>query len=158
MNKKENLSKIIANNKKAYHDYEILEKYEAGISLKGNEVKSIRVGKVSLKESYVKIKNNQVSIINMYIAHLDTTNKAYAPNERRDRRLLLHKKEIKKLADKIKQGGLTLVALKLYFNKKNIAKLQIALARGLKKYDKREVLKKKETDKKLKQAIKNYMG
>jgi SsrA-binding protein len=147
---------IVVNNKKAYHDYEILEKYEAGLSLKGNEVKSIRNGKVSLKESYVRIKNNQAFIINMHIAHLDTTNRAYAPDEKRDKRLLLHKKEIRKLEEKIKQGGLSVVPLKLYFNNRNLAKLEIALARGLKKYDKREAIKKREVDRKIKQAIKEY--
>jgi len=92
----------------------------------------------------------------MHIAHLDTTNRAYAPDEKRDKRLLLHKKEIRKLEEKIKQGGLSVVPLKLYFNNRNLAKLEIALARGLKKYDKREAIKKREVDRKIKQAIKEY--
>lgn len=148
--------KLIVNNKKAFHDYEILERFEAGLELVGSEVKSLRLGKAALKESFVRIVKGEAWVFGMHIGHLPTVDKHYAPEEKRARRLLLHKKEIKKLEEKVKLEGFSIIPLKLYFNKKNIAKLEIGLARGLKKYDKREVLKKKDADRKMKQAIKEY--
>lgn len=148
--------KLIVNNKKAFHDYEILERFEAGLELVGSEVKSLRLGKAALKESFVRIVKGEAWVFGMHIGHLPTTDKTYAPEEKRSRRLLLHKKEIKKLEEKVKLEGLSIIPLKLYFNKKNIAKLEIGLAKGLKKYDKREVLKKKDADRKMKQAVKEY--
>jgi len=148
--------KLIVNNKKAFHDYEILERYEAGLELVGSEVKSLRLGKAALKESFVRIIKGEAWVFGMHIGHLPTVDKNYAPEEKRSRRLLLHKKEIEKLETRVKLEGLAIIPLKLYFNKKNIAKLEIGLARGLKKYDKREVMKKKDADRKMKQAIKDY--
>ena len=142
--------KLIANNKKAFHDYEILKKIEAGIELQGSEVKSLRSGKVSLKESFIKIIKGEVWLFNMHIGLLSTVNKNFALDEKRVRRLLLHKKEIRKFEEEVKLKSLAIVPLKIYFNSKNRVKLQIALSKGLKKYDKREVLKKKDTERRIK--------
>ena len=143
--------KDIAVNKKAYHDYFIEEKYEAGISLLGSEIKSIRAGKVSLKEAYVSFKDNQAYIKDMHIAeYKDASYNNH--DETRDRRLLLHKREIVKLASKCKIQGYTCVALKMYFNN-GLVKLEIGLAKGKSLYDKRETDKKKTMDLQAKQAL-----
>lgn len=144
---------ILASNKKAYHDYFILEKYEAGIELKGSEVKSLKAGKVSIKESYVKIIHNEVVIINMNVSKYDYT-KIFEVDERRTRKLLLHRKEIKKLIGKIMQEGFTLVPLTVYL-KSGLVKLEIALAKGKKLYDKREELAKKDQKRDIDRALKN---
>ena len=151
------MGRVIARNKKAFHDYEILEKYEAGISLKGSEVKAIRLGRVNLKESFVKIIKGEAYLLNAHISHLDTTNPHYRPDERRDRKLLLHRKEIDKLLGKVSREGLTLVPLSIYLNDKNIIKVQIALAKGKNVHDKRETLKRKEADRAARAAIKKYI-
>ena len=130
------------NNKKAYFDYQILEEIEAGIVLTGTEIKSIRNGQANLKDSYAIIRNNEVMVLNMHISKYDDGN-IFNHEETRTRKLLLHKKEILKLNDKIKLQGLTLVPLKLYF-KKNKAKLLIGLAKGKKLYDKRESIKERD--------------
>lgn len=148
--------KLIVNNKKAFHDYEILERYEAGLELVGSEVKSLRLGKAALKDSFVRIIKEEAWVFGMHIGLISTIDKTYAPEEKRSRRLLMHKKEIKKLEERVKLEGLSIIPLKLYFNKKNIAKLEIGLARGLKKHDKREVMKKKDADRSMKQAVKEY--
>ncbi len=123
-------------NKKAYHDYEILDRYEAGISLLGTEIKSLRKGKVQLKESYVSFKSGEAFVKGMNIAQYDQGNR-FNHEETRDRKLLLHKTEINKLASKVKLQGLTVIPLKVYL-KDGKAKLEIALARGKTLYDKRE--------------------
>ena len=151
------MSKTIAQNKKAWHDYEILEKFEAGISLKGSEVKSIRLGKINLKDSYVRILKGEAYLIGAHISYPQSENPLFRPEEKRDRKLLLHKKEIDKLAGKVSQDGLTIVALRVYFNSKNLAKVQIALARGKNIHDKRETLKKREADKEARAAMKKYI-
>ena len=133
---------IEVKNKKAYYDYFISEELEAGISLSGTEIKSIRKGSVDLKDSFVNIKNNEAYIINMYIAKYEEGN-IFNHDERRTRKLLLHKKEILKLKEKIKLDGFTLVPLKLYF-KKNKVKILIGVAKGKKQYDKRETIKEKD--------------
>ncbi len=137
---------IIAKNKKANFDYFILDKYECGISLAGNEVKSIRAGKVSIKESYVKLMKNEIVILNMHIKAYEFGNINNKLDETRTRKLLLHRKEINKIAEKIKEKGLTLVPLLVYTSGKYI-KLEIALAKGKKNYDKRETLKQKDIKK-----------
>lgn len=139
------------NNRKANYDYEILETIEAGIVLTGTEIKSIRNGSANLKDSYAIVKNNEMYILNMHISHYEEGN-IFNHEETRTRKLLLHKKEILKLNDKIKLQGLTLVPLKLYF-KKNKAKLLIGLARGKKTYDKRESIKERDIKRNLE---KNY--
>lgn len=148
--------KVIAKNKKAFFDYEILEKYEAGIVLSGSEVKAIRAGRVNLKDSFIKIIKGEAFLFHAHISHLQTTHAFFKPNERRERKLLLHRKEIDRLLGKISQEGLTLVPLVLYFNKRNKVKIEIALAKGKNLHDKRETLKRKILDREAQIALKNY--
>ena len=129
-------------NKKARFDYFIDEEIEAGIALVGTEIKSVRKGSVDLKDSFIHIKNGEVFLINTYIAHYEEANQ-FNHDERRSRKLLLHKKEIKKLQDKVKIEGFTLIPLKMYF-KKNHVKILIGVARGKKLYDKRETIKERD--------------
>ncbi len=155
--KKVTNDRTVARNKKAFHDYEILERFEAGLVLEGSEVKALRAGRVNLKDSFVKIIKNEAYLLNAHISYFETTHSHYRPDERRARKLLLHKKEIDKLVGKTSKEGLTIVPLSIYFNKKNFAKVQIALAKGKKLHDKRETLKKKQADKDAKMAMKKYM-
>ncbi|MEO1941388.1 MAG: SsrA-binding protein SmpB [Campylobacterales bacterium] len=148
--------KVIATNKKAYHDYEIFDKYEAGIELKGSEVKALREGRVNLKDSYVKIKDGEAWWMQGHISNLNTTYQAFRHDEKRPRRLLLHKREIAKLAGYSSEKGYTLVPTKIYFNDRNIAKLEIAVAKGRKLHDKRRVLKERELEKEAKRAMKRF--
>ena len=129
-------------NKKAYFDYTILEEIEAGISLVGTEIKSVRKGSVDLKDSFITIKNNEAFLLNMYIAKYEEGN-IFNHDERRTRKLLLHKKEIKKLKEKVSTEGLTLIPLKLYF-KKNYVKVLIGICKGKKLYDKRASIKERD--------------
>ena len=134
--------KMIANNKKAYHDYFILEKYEAGIVLAGTEVKSLRMGKCSIKESFIRIENGEVYIYGMHISPYEKGN-IFNKDPLRVRKLLLHKNEINKLLGKMKEKGMTLVPLKVYF-KGSLVKVEIGLAKGKKLYDKRADIAKKD--------------
>lgn len=134
--------KLIANNKKAYHDYFILDTYEAGISLAGTEVKSLRMGKCSIKESYVKIENGEVIIYGMHISPYEKGN-IFNKDPLRARKLLLHKYEINKLLGKTKEKGIALIPLKVYF-KGSLVKVEIGLAQGKKLYDKRQDIAKKD--------------
>lgn len=144
--------KDIATNKKAYHDYFIEEKYEAGISLLGSEIKSIRAGKVSLKEAYVSFSNGEAFIKDMHIAeYKDASYNNH--DETRERRLLLHKREINKLYSKCKVAGYTCVPLRMYFVSGKV-KIEIALCKGKTLYDKRESSKKKTMEFQAKQALK----
>lgn len=145
--------KIIATNKKAYHDYFIDEVYEAGIVLKGTEVKSLRDGKVNIKESFCRIKDGEVFINNMNISPYEFGNRENPDDPTRMRKLLLHREEIGKLIKKVDERGFSLVPTKIYF-KDNRAKLEIGLARGKKLHDKRETLKSKEADREMAKAIK----
>lgn len=129
-------------NRKARYEYEILDTYEAGIELKGTEIKSIRNGQANLKDSYAIIKNNEVLILGMHISHYKEGN-IFNHDETRTRKLLLHKKEILKLKARLEQEGLTLIPLSLYF-KKSKAKLALALAKGKKTYDKKEAIKERD--------------
>lgn len=148
--------KIIATNKKATFDFFILEKMEAGIELKGSEVKSIRAGRVNLKDSFIKIIQGEAFLFQAHISTLGTTNPYYKPDEKRPRKLLLHRKEIDKLFGKSQISGMSIVALKLYFNTKNKAKLEIALAKGKNLHDKRESLKEKIQNREIAQALKEH--
>ena len=134
--------KLIANNKKAYHDYFIDETYEAGISLAGTEVKSLRMGKCSIKESYIQIKDSEVWIYGMHISPYEKGN-IFNRDPLRERKLLLHKQEIRKLEGKAAQKGYTIVPLKVYF-KGSLIKIEIGLARGKKLYDKRHDIAQKD--------------
>ena len=139
---KGNGRKLIANNKKAYHDYFIEEKIEAGIELCGTEVKSLRMGKCSVKEAFVRIENGEVFVYQMHIAPYEMGN-IMNKDPLRTRKLLLHKAEIRKLIGKIKEKGYTLIPMEVYF-KGSLIKVEIALAKGKKLYDKREDIKKKD--------------
>ena len=141
MAKKEGV-KLIANNKKAYHDYFIEETYETGIALAGTEVKSLRMGKCSIKEAYVKIENGQVYVYGMHISPYEKGN-IFNKDPLRVRKLLMHKSEINRLSSKLKEKGLTLVPLSVYF-KNSLVKVEIGLARGKKLYDKRQDIAKKD--------------
>ena len=148
--------KVIARNKKAYHDYEILTKYEAGIVLKGSEVKALRATRVNIKESFVKIIKGEAFLLNAHFSLLNTTNSHFKPDERAARKLLLHSSEIDKLIGKTTRDGLTIVTLSIYFNHKNMAKVEIALAKGKQNHDKREALKQKQAARDTARALKDY--
>lgn len=134
--------KLIANNKKAYHDYFILEKFEAGIALAGTEVKSLRMGKCSLKESFIRIDKGEVYVYGMHISPYEKGN-IFNKDPLRVRKLLVHREEINKMMGKIAQKGYTIVPLQIYF-KGGLVKMEIALAQGKKLYDKREDIAKKD--------------
>ena len=138
-------------NKKAYFDYFIISEFECGIVLTGTEIKSIRKGSANLKDTYARIKNNEVYLINMYIAPYDEGNRYNVP-ERRERKLLLHKNEILKLKNLVNKEGNSLIPLKLYF-KGNNAKILLGLCKGKKLYDKRETIKERD----LKRESKNIV-
>lgn len=142
-------------NKKAFYDYEILEKYEAGIELKGTEVKSLRRGKANLRDSFVRIENGEAYLFNAYIApYIHGSLFNHEPT--RSRKLLLHKSEIKRLFGKAQEKGLTIVPLKVYFNKRGKVKVKIALGRGKKMYDKRETIKRRELEREAQKAMKYH--
>lgn len=147
--------KIIATNKEAGYKYEIKQKIECGIALKGTEIKSLREAKCNLKDSFALIKNNEVILKNMYIAPY-THGSINNVNETRDRKLLLHKSEILKLLLEIKQNGYTLVPIKVYF-KGEYAKIELALCKGKKIYDKRESIKEKEVKRRIAKITKQRL-
>lgn len=134
--------KLVANNKKAYHDYFIEEKYECGLALHGTEVKSMRMGKCSIKEAFVRIENGEVYVYGMHVSPYEKGN-IFNKDPLRAKKLLLHKQEINRLIGKIKEKGYTLVPLQVYFNHGR-AKIEIGLAKGKKLYDKREDIAKKD--------------
>lgn len=144
--------KLVAQNKKAYFEYFLEELFEAGISLSGTEVKSLRQGKCSLKESFVRIENAEAFLYNMHISPYEQGN-IFNKDPLRTRKLLLHKSEIKRLLGKVKTAGYTIVPVKIYF-KGNYAKVQIALAKGKKLYDKRDDLAKKDQRREAEKAFK----
>lgn len=139
---KQEAMKLVANNKKAYHDYFIDEKYEAGLVLHGTEVKSLRLGKCSVKEAFVRIENSEVWIYGMHISPYEKGN-IFNRDPLRPKKLLMHKDEIRKLTGKISEKGFTIVPLQVYF-KDGRAKIEISLARGKKLYDKRQDIAKKD--------------
>lgn len=147
---------ILAKNKKAFFDYFIEEKFEAGIVLKGSEVKALRDNRVNLKDSFIKIIKQEAFIFGMHIGRLETTHHFYAHEERASRKLLLHKKQILKLQKALEQSGYTIVPLEIYFNDKNRVKLQIATAKGKELHDKREVLKQKDMARDIQKALKDF--
>ncbi|RCK75128.1 MAG: tmRNA-binding protein SmpB [Ignavibacteriae bacterium] len=143
-----NEEKVLITNRKAQHDYFIIETYEAGIVLKGTEVKSLRAGNANLQDSFAVIKNGEVWLENMHISHYPQA--SYNNHEpKRDRKLLLHKKEIRRLKNKLEEKGTTLVPLRVYLKKQKI-KIELALARGKKSFDKREAIAKRETEREIK--------
>ncbi|MFC2586907.1 MAG: SsrA-binding protein SmpB [Campylobacter sp.] len=148
--------KDLAKNKKALHDFTILETFEAGIALKGSEVKALRAGRANLKDSFVRVIKGELFLLNAHISYLETTHVSFRPDERAPRKLLMHRKQIDKLFGAVTQDGLTMVALALYLNDKNIVKARVALAKGKNLHDKRETLKKREADKEARAAMKNF--
>ena len=144
--------KLVANNKKAYHDYFIDDKYETGIELYGTEVKSIRMGKCRIKETFVRIENGQVYIYGMHISPYEKGN-IFNKDPLRQRKLLMHRREIDKLLSKIKEKGFTLVPLQVYF-KGSLVKVEIGLARGKKLYDKRDDIAKKDAKREMERSFK----
>ncbi|MEA5018713.1 MAG: SsrA-binding protein SmpB [Erysipelotrichaceae bacterium] len=148
------MKKTVVLNRKAKHDYFILDRFEAGIVLMGTEIKAIRKGSAQLKEAYVEILNNEAYIIDMYIGHYEQGNR-FNHEERRPRKLLLHKQQIKNLNSKVKLKGFTIVPLELYLDKGR-AKVEIALAKGKALYDKRQTLKEKDAKREIEKNIKNY--
>lgn len=147
--------KLIAQNKKAWHDYFIEESFEAGIELFGTEVKSIRGGKASIKEAYAEVRNGEVFVIGMNITPYDFGSHSNQ-DPLRTRKLLLHKREINKLHDFSTREGFTLVPLKVYLNERGLVKVLIAVAKGKKLYDKRDTIAKKDADRRIQKAIKAY--
>jgi SsrA-binding protein len=144
--------KLICNNKKAYHDYFVEEKFEAGMVLFGTEVKSLRQGKANLNDSFVQIKNGEAFLNNLHISPYEFGNRENQDPDRL-RKLLMHKKEIVKLFSKIREQGYTVIPLRLYF-KNGMVKAELGLAKGKKLYDKREDLKKKDSKREVDQAMK----
>lgn len=147
------MEKTLIQNRKAYHNYEILEKYEAGIELRGFEVKSLKSGKGSLEGVYVSPRNNELYLINFDISPYQAKNVGFNYNSKRERRLLLKRKEINYLIGKLKEKGLTIVPLRVYL-KNRLVKVEIALVRGLKKYEKKEKIKKREFEREKKRFLK----
>jgi SsrA-binding protein len=145
--------KVLSDNRQARHQYEVLETFEAGIELLGTEVKSIRAGKVNLRDGYAQVKDGEVWLHNVHISPHSTTIQQYNPDPRRVRKLLLHKGEIRKLIGKVEQKGLTLVPLKMYL-KQGWVKVTLALAKGKKLHDKRETLKRKQEKREIERALK----
>ncbi len=144
---------VLARNKKAFHDYFIEEKYEVGIELIGTEVKSIKAGKVSIKESFVRIIKNEVFVMNMHVTPYEFGN-INNESETRVRKLLLKRKEIEKIAQKIKEQGYTIMPLSIY-TKQRLVKMEIGLAKGKKLYDKREDLKRRDQDREIRKIQKD---
>jgi SsrA-binding protein len=147
--------KIVADNRQARFQYEILETYEAGIELRGTEVKSIRQGKVNLRDGYALVRNEEAWLHNVHISPHDTAGQVFNHDPRRTRKLLLHAMEIRKLIGQVEQKGLTLIPLKLYL-KRGWVKVTIGLARGKKLHDKREDLKRKQAKREIERVMKSY--
>lgn len=143
-------------NRKAKFNYFIENEIECGIELLGSEVKSIREGSCNIKDSYARIKNSEVYVINMFIKKYSHSSEVFTQNETRERKLLLHKKEIQKLNEKITKEEYTLIPLKIYFNKEGRAKLLLGVCKGKKNYDKRETIKERDIQRKIEKDLKNY--
>lgn len=148
------MDKIEVRNRKAHRDYEVLKTWEAGIELKGSEVKSIRAGKVNLNDSFARLENNRVLLYNMHISSYAQASYLNV-DPIRIRHLLLHKNQINKIAGEVLQRGLTLVPLRLYFNQRGFVKIEIALCRGKKFYDRRETIKRREAERQLRRVLRS---
>ena len=147
--------KNITINKKALHEYEIIEKFEAGMVLRGSEVKSIREGKVNLKDAYVLIREREAFLLNSHISAY--SNASYNNHEpERERKLLLNRKEIEKVHKKVKERGFSLIALRMYFNPKGFIKLEIALAKGKRLWEKKQKIKERDIKKDVDRELKHY--
>jgi len=149
--------KVVGSNRKAFHDYSIEEKIEAGLILTGTEVKSLRDGRVNLREAYATVAEGKAVLHNCHIAEYSHGN-IMNHDPLRPRGLLLHKKELRRLTGKVQQKGLTLIPLRLYFTPRGIAKIELGLARGKKHYDRREAVKKREAGREMERAMKREPG
>ena len=150
------MGETIAKNRKAYHDYFIEEKFEAGIVLQGSEVKGIRAKRVNLKDSFIKFMKDEPTLFNAHIGRLETTHHFYSHEERGARKLLLHKKQIAKMLKAVNRDGYTIVPLQMYFNDRNLVKIQIGIAKGKQLHDKRADLKAKDMKRDVDRAMKDY--
>jgi SsrA-binding protein len=148
--------KVIATNKKAYFNYDLLENFEAGVSLFGSEVKSLRQGRVSLKDSYAEVRGGEVFLLNFHISPYEAANR-FNHDPEREKKLLLHRQEIKRLSGKIKEKGLTLVPTKVLFNDKGRVKIEIALAKGKRAYEKKEAIKERDRERELRAELKKRL-
>jgi SsrA-binding protein len=144
--------KVIATNRKAYHDYHIEETHEAGLALTGTEIKSVRAGSVNLKDAYAVIKNGEAWLLNVHISSYEPASRQNVDPDR-TRKLLLHRTEINRLMGRVQEKGLTMIPLRMYL-KKNRAKIELALVRGKKQYDKREAISKRDSDREIQRALK----
>ena len=155
MSDKDESFKIVSDNRQARYLYEILETYEAGIELKGTEVKSIRKGQANLRDGYALIRNGEAWLLNVHVSPHTTASHFFNHDPRRTRKLLLHKQEIRKLIGKVEQQGLTLIPLKMYL-KKGLVKVSIGLGKGKKLHDKRDDLKQRQDKREMERAMKRY--
>ncbi len=155
MSEKSDGFKVVSDNRQARYLYEILETYEAGIELKGTEVKSIRQGKVNIRDGYALIRNGEAWLINVHVSPHSTASEYFNHEPLRNRKLLLHKQEIRKLIGKVEQQGLTLVPLKMYL-KRGLVKVTVGLAKGKKLHDKREDIKQRQDKREMERAMKRY--
>jgi SsrA-binding protein len=155
MGKKPHKKTVIATNKKAFFNYEILETYEAGISLLGSEVKSIREGRISLKECYADVKGGEIFLINCHISPYEAANR-FNHDPRRERKILLHRQEIKRLTGKILEKGLTLVPTKVWINERGKVKVEVSLAKGKKIYQKKEAIKERDIEREVRAELKKW--
>ncbi len=144
--------KVVATNRKAYHDYHIEETHEAGIVLTGTEIKSVRAGSVNLKDAYAVVKDGEAWLLNVHISPYEPASRENVDPDR-GRKLLLHRQEINRLMGRVQEKGLTMIPLRLYL-KKNRAKVELALVRGKRQYDKREAIAKRDTDREIQRALK----
>ncbi len=145
--------RTVATNRKARHDYFVEESFDAGIALTGTEIKSIREGRVNLREGFVLVKNDEAWLMNVHVSHYEKGNR-YNHEETRPRKLLLHRREINRLFSQATQKNWTIVPLKMYINDKGLAKVEIALVRGKKLYDKRDTIAKRDADRDIQRALK----
>jgi SsrA-binding protein len=148
--------KIVASNKKAYFNYDIVESLEAGIALLGSEVKSVREGRVSLKESYAEIRNGEVFLLHANISPYEFANR-FNHEPLRDRKLLLHRREIKRLIGKIREKGFTLIPTKVLFNEKGKVKVELSLAKGKRAYEKKQAIKERDLDREMRAELKKRL-
>jgi len=150
------MGETIAKNKKAYFDFYLEEKFEAGLVLQGSEVKGVRAKRVNLKDSFIRFVGEEAFLFNAHIGRLETTHHFYSHEERGSRKLLLHKQQIQKMLKAVNRDGYTVVPLQLYFNARNIVKIQIAIAKGKQLHDKRNDLKEKDMKRDVQRAMKDY--
>ena len=149
---REKAQRLIADNRKAFHDYHVLDTWEAGVALLGTEVKAIREGSVNLRDSYARLENGEVWLMNLHVSPYSHTGYAHH-DERRQRKLLLHRHEIEKLSGRVVERGLTLVPLRMYLNKGRV-KVALALVKGKQAHDKRETIRRREVDRETRAAVK----